>query len=166
MAAVTQGFRGTCSEAPRHLQIYSPSPLTLFQLKGKFSAKAQQGLLTLSIGHRKEISAGSTAVGWFVASAPPALACSGPSDHSANSDWKEEGRELSHSKSSQQEKKKKRVSKVLQSQLHAEQPTPAQNREHCNCCRRRVNLQAKDQPWCIFLSAGLAQDWGIANCEA
>lgn len=129
MAAVTQGFRGTCSEAPRHLQIYSPSPLTLFQLKGKFSAKAQQGPLTLSIGHRKEISAGSTAVGWFVASAPPALACSGPSDHSANSDWKEEGRELSHSKSSQQEKKKKKKRGFLKSSsLSSMQSSPHQLR--------------------------------------
>lgn len=70
----------------------------LFQLKGKISAKAQQGPLTLNIGHRKEISAGSTAAGWFVASAPPALACSGLSDHSANSDWKE-GRKLSQAAS-------------------------------------------------------------------
>lgn len=104
MAAVIQSLRITWSQAPTHLQIYSPSPLTLFQLKGKFSAKAQQGCLTLSIGHRKEISAGSTAAGWFVASAPPVLACSGLSGHSANSDWKEEGKELSQSKSSQQGK--------------------------------------------------------------
>ena len=139
VAAVIQGLRLTWSQAPRPLQIYSPSPLTLFLLKGKFSAKAQQGPLTLNIGHRKEISAGSTAVGWFVASALLALACSGLSDHSASSDWKEKGRELTHGNSSQQGKESGFLN-ALRSQLHAEQAATAQNREHCKCCRRYLNV--------------------------
>lgn len=139
MTAVTKGLRLTWSQAPRPLQIYSPSPLTLFLLKGKFSAKAQQGPLTLSIGHRKEISAGSTAVGWFVASALLALACSGLSDHSASSDWKEKGRELTHGNSSQQGKESGSLN-ALCSQLHAEQAAPAQNKQHCKYCRKYLNM--------------------------
>lgn len=123
-AAVGQGLVLTWSQAPRPLQICSPSPLMLFLLKGKFSAKAQQGPLTLSIGHRKEISTGSTAAGWFVASSPLALACSGLSDHSASSDWKEKGRELTQGNSSQQ-KKGNGFLNALCSQLHAEQSAPA-----------------------------------------
>lgn len=97
----------------------------LFLLKGKFSAKAQQGPLTLSIGHRKEISTGSRAAEWFVASAPLALACSGLSDHSASSDWKEKGTELTQGNSSQQKKKKSGFLNALCSQLHAEKSAPA-----------------------------------------
>lgn len=154
-AAVTQALRLTWSQAPRPLQIYSPSSLTLFLLKGNFSAKAQQGPLTLNIGHRKEISAGSTAVGWFVASALLALACSGLSDHSASSDWKKD-REVTHGNSSQQGKESAFLN-ALRSQLHAEWAAPAQNREHCNCCRRCLNVsisQLKTIP-CAYFS-----QWG------
>lgn len=78
----------------------------------------------------------------------------------------EGGGQRAKSQQKQPAGKKKRVSKVLQSQFHAEQPAPAQNREHCECCRRRVNLQAKDQPQRIFLSVGLAQDWRMGQCHA
>lgn len=69
------------------------------------------------------ISAGSTAVGWFVASALLALACSGLSDHSASSDWKEKDRELTHGNSSWQEKESGLLN-ALCSQLHTEQAVP------------------------------------------
>jgi len=138
-AAVMPGQRLTQSQAPRPPQIYSPGPLTLFLLKGKFSAKSQQGPLTLSIGRRKEISAGSTAAGRFVASAPLALACSGLSSHSASSDWKEKGKELTHGNNCQQGKESGFLN-ALRSQLHAERAAPAQNREHCKRCRRYLNM--------------------------